>query len=111
MAYISLTDYAKKHRRSHTTVYRKYQSGGFATAQKLGRTVVIDENEPYVTQRKARVCADADMLDADAMRDDMSVHGADTSVADVACENVSDVVNADADSADTCVTCVKVGDA
>ena len=59
MAYISLVEYAKKHGRTHATVYQKYQSGGFVTAKKVGRTVVIDEDEPYAMQRKARVCVDS----------------------------------------------------
>lgn len=68
MAYISLVEYAKKHGRTHATVYQKYQTGGFVTAKKVGRTVVIDEDEPYTMQRKARVsCADSntDVSNAD----------------------------------------------
>lgn len=62
VGYIPLTEYAKKHHRARTTVYLKYQNGGFKTAYKIGRSILIDENEPYVTQRKPRVkvVADAD---------------------------------------------------
>lgn len=51
MALISLVEYAKKHGRAPATVNQKAARGGFATAVKIGRNWVIDENEPYIDRR------------------------------------------------------------
>lgn len=51
MAMISLVEYARRHGKARTTVYKKYAKGGFVTAQKVGRDIVIDEDEPYVDNR------------------------------------------------------------
>ena len=51
MALITLNDYAAKYGRSPATVRQKVYRGGFKTAQKIGRQIFIDENEPYVDER------------------------------------------------------------
>lgn len=51
MALIPLVEYAKRLGKRENTVYRKYQTGCFKTAVKLGRDIWLDENEPYVDGR------------------------------------------------------------
>lgn len=51
MAKITLTEYARRHGRDRATVYQKYKRGGFKTAEKLGRDIWIDEDEPYIDER------------------------------------------------------------
>lgn len=48
---ISLAEYAKMHGRSHISARQMAQRGGFATAQKIGRNWVIDDEEPYPDHR------------------------------------------------------------
>lgn len=48
---ISLSEYAKRHKKDESVLRRKAQNGGFKTAQKIGRNWVIDENEPYEDRR------------------------------------------------------------
>lgn len=52
MALISIVEYAKKHGRDPATAQQKAARGGFATAVKIGRNWVIDENEPYTDGRR-----------------------------------------------------------
>lgn len=52
MALISLNEYAEKHGRKPDTVRQKVLRGGFKTAEKHGRDWLIDEDEPYVDERK-----------------------------------------------------------
>lgn len=51
MALISLAEYAKKNGRSARQIRKKAASGGFKTAQKIGRNWVIEEDEPYIDNR------------------------------------------------------------
>lgn len=51
MAMIPLAEYAKRIGKSRNTVYHKYLNGTFKTAQKMGRDIWIDEDEPYTDQR------------------------------------------------------------
>ena len=48
---ISLAEYAQKHSLNHSVIRKRAASGGFATAQKIGRNGVIEPDEPYVHQR------------------------------------------------------------
>lgn len=49
---IPLTEYAKKHQRAVATVRQKVLRGGFKTAQKIGRDWMIEEDEPYMDERR-----------------------------------------------------------
>ena len=64
MAFISLVEYARKNGKSRTTVYKKYAHGGFKTAMKCGRDIIIDEDEPYINyvpwQRKNEIKAEGE---------------------------------------------------
>lgn len=51
MAYITLKEYAQRVGRARETVYAKYKAGKFKSAEKRGRDIWIDENEPYVDNR------------------------------------------------------------
>lgn len=51
MAYITLTEYAKRVGRARETCYAKYKRGEFKSAEKRGRDIWIDEDEPYVDNR------------------------------------------------------------
>ena len=46
MALISLKEYADRMGMKRDAVYGKYRRGRFQTAQKIGRDVMIDEDEP-----------------------------------------------------------------
>ena len=48
---ISLAEYAQKHSLNHSVIRKRAASGGFATAQKIGRNWVIDSDEPYIDHR------------------------------------------------------------
>ncbi|MFP3154191.1 hypothetical protein LQZ18_07125 [Lachnospiraceae bacterium ZAX-1] len=48
---ISISEYAKRHGKSHVSAQQMAQRGGFKTAQKIARNWVIDENEPYPDAR------------------------------------------------------------
>ena len=52
MGLISLTEYAEKVGKDPSRVRRKAINGDFKTAQKIGRNWVIDENEPYIDNRR-----------------------------------------------------------
>ena len=49
---IPLTEYAKKHERAVATVRQKVLRGGFKTAQKIGRDWMIEDDEPYMDERR-----------------------------------------------------------
>lgn len=51
MALIPLIEYGRRHGKERHTVFKKYQRGGFKTAQKIGRDILIDEDEPYIDAR------------------------------------------------------------
>lgn len=55
---ISLTEYAAKIGKEASYVRRKAEKGDFKTAQKIGRNWVINENEPYVDNRRKEVKQD-----------------------------------------------------
>ena len=44
---ISITEYAKKHKKDRSSVLRKAQKGNFKSAKKIGKYWVIDSEEPY----------------------------------------------------------------
>lgn len=48
---ISLVEYAKQHGRSPQTARQVAATGGFKTAQKIGRNWVIDSEEPWIDRR------------------------------------------------------------
>lgn len=47
MAYITLTEYARKHGRSPATARQRLARGCFPTARMSGGVWLIDENEPW----------------------------------------------------------------
>lgn len=49
---ISLAEYAKRHGRTADSVRQKVLRGGFKTAQKVGRNWLIEEDEPYMDERR-----------------------------------------------------------
>lgn len=51
MALVSITEYAKMHGKAPVSVRQKAARGGFKTAQKIGKTWVIDSAEPYTDER------------------------------------------------------------
>lgn len=51
MAMITLKDYAIRHNRNPVVLRQKAIRGGFATATKMGRDWIIDEDEPLVDNR------------------------------------------------------------
>lgn len=51
MAMITLKEYAARIGKDRAIVYQKYQRGGFKTAEKRGRDIWLDENEPYIDGR------------------------------------------------------------
>lgn len=51
MAMITLKEYAERLGKARAVVYQKYQRGGFKTAEKRGRDIWIDEDEPYIDER------------------------------------------------------------
>ena len=52
---IALTEYAKQHGKGVSTVRQMAETGGFKTAQKIGRNWVIDDQEPYPDRRGRRI--------------------------------------------------------
>lgn len=48
---ISIAEYARKHGKSPVSARQKAARGGFKTAQKIGKTWVIDADEPYTDGR------------------------------------------------------------
>lgn len=50
MAKITLAEYAQRIGKPRSTVYRKYQNGHLK-AEKMGRDIWIEEDEPYVDAR------------------------------------------------------------
>lgn len=48
---ISATEYAKKVGRDRSRIIRKLQNGDFASAQRIGNTWALDEDEPYLDNR------------------------------------------------------------
>ena len=48
---ISLTEYAQKHSKSPVTIRQKAQRGMLRTAQKIGKTWLVEEDEPCVDNR------------------------------------------------------------
>lgn len=51
MAKIPLKEYAERVGKTRATCYNKYRRGGFKTAEKIGRDVFVDEDEPFVDER------------------------------------------------------------
>lgn len=51
MAMIPLKEYAARLGKDRAVVYQKYKRGGFKTAEKRGRDIWLDENEPYIDER------------------------------------------------------------
>lgn len=49
---ISIKDYAAKHSRTADTARQRAQRGVFKTAVKMGRDWFIEENEPWIDNRK-----------------------------------------------------------
>lgn len=52
MAEITLAEYAKIHGKNPATVRQKVLRGGFKTARKPGHDWLIDEDEPYIDERR-----------------------------------------------------------
>lgn len=48
---ISLVEYAERHGKSPQTARQVAATGGFKTAQKIGRNWVIDSEEPWIDRR------------------------------------------------------------
>lgn len=48
---ITLPEYADKHGVSRITVWQRVKRGSYASAQKLGRDWLIDEDEPHIDHR------------------------------------------------------------
>ena len=51
MALISIKEYADRNGLQHDNVRHKCQRGSYATARKIGRDWLIDENEPDADRR------------------------------------------------------------
>lgn len=51
MAKITLKEYSERLGKDRAVVYQKYKRGGFKTAEKQGRDIWIDEDEPYIDER------------------------------------------------------------
>ena len=49
---ISLTEYAKKHGKGCSTVREHIQRGNIKTARKIGKSYVIDSDEPWPKDRR-----------------------------------------------------------
>lgn len=48
---VTITEYAKKHKKERSTIHHKVLNGKFKTAEKIGNFWVIDEDEPYTDLR------------------------------------------------------------
>ena len=51
MAFITLTEYAKRNGKDQGNVSRKFKNGDFKTAFRHGKIVLIDEDEPWSDRR------------------------------------------------------------
>ena len=51
MAFITLTEYAKRNGKDQGNVSRKFKNGDFKSAFRHGKIVLIDEDEPWSDRR------------------------------------------------------------
>lgn len=51
MALITLVEYAQRIGKARDSVYMMYRNGALKSACKIGRDIMIDEDEPYVDRR------------------------------------------------------------
>lgn len=52
MAMITLKEYADRLGKTRASVYSKYKRGDLISARKMGRDIWIDEEEPYIDNRR-----------------------------------------------------------